>query len=50
MYANELHNSLFNIGNRKETCMKEIYVSIEDFFSKESGDSFFRVNGYVHFS
>ena len=36
------------IGNGKETCMKEIYDGMKDFFSKERGDSFFRVNGYIH--
>lgn len=36
------------IGNGKETCMKEIYDGMEDFFSKKRGDSFFRVNGYIH--
>ena len=28
--------------------MKEIYEGMKDFFSKERGDSFFRVNGYIH--
>ena len=36
------------IGNGKETCMKEIYEGMKDFFSKERGDSFFRVNGCIH--
>ena len=36
------------IGNEKETCVKEIYDGMRDFFSKKTGDSFFRISGYIH--
>lgn len=36
------------IGNGKETCMKEIYEGMRDFFHTKRGDSFFCVSGHIH--
>ena len=36
------------LGNGKETCMKEIYDGMEQFFSSHKGDSFFRISGDIN--
>lgn len=36
------------LGNDKETCIKEVYAGMEQFYSSSTGDSFFSVNGYIN--
>jgi len=36
------------IGNEKETCIKEIYSGMEDFFKAKKGEAFFRVSGCIN--
>ena len=36
------------IGNGKETCIKEVYSGMEDFFNSRSSDSFFQISGHIY--
>ena len=36
------------LGNEKETCIKEVYEGMEQFFSSLRGDSFFRISGHIN--
>ena len=36
------------IGNKRRTCIKEIYSGMEGFFKSKKSEAFFQVNGHIH--